>query len=54
MGLLSMRKKSKFQRLLNNLLQEIQLFAVQPHRKTLEDQFLEMTGGGQIAEAHTK
>ena len=34
--------------------QEIQLFAVQPHRKTLEDQFLEMTGGGQIAEAHTK
>lgn len=34
--------------------QELQLFAVQPHRKTLEDQFLEMTGGGQIAEAHTK
>jgi len=32
----------------------MQLFAVQPHRKTLEDQFLEMTGGGQIAEAHTK
>ncbi|MHA6259081.1 ABC transporter ATP-binding protein [Sporosarcina sp. CAU 1771] len=31
-----------------------QLFAVQPHRKTLEDEFLEMTGGGQIAEAHTK
>lgn len=34
--------------------QKLQLFAVQPHRKTLEDQFLEMTGGGQIAEAHTK
>ena len=34
--------------------EEIQLFAVNPHRKTLEDQFLEMTGGGQIAEAHTK
>lgn len=33
---------------------EQQLFAVQPHRKTLEDEFLEMTGGGQIAEAHTK
>ena len=33
---------------------EIQLFAVQPHQKTLEDQFLEMTGGGQIAEANTK
>lgn len=34
--------------------QEQQLFAVHPHRKTLEDEFLEMTGGGQIAEAHTK
>ena len=33
---------------------ELQVFAVQPQRKTLEDQFLEMTGGGQIAEAHTK
>ncbi len=33
---------------------EMQLFAIQPHRKSLEDQFLEMTGGGQIAEAHTK
>ncbi|WP_075619524.1 ABC transporter ATP-binding protein [Paenisporosarcina indica] len=32
----------------------IQVFAVQPYRKTLEDQFLEMTGGGQIAESHTK
>lgn len=32
----------------------ILLFAVNPHRKTLEDQFLEITGGGQIAEAHTK
>ena len=33
---------------------EQQLFAIQPYRKTLEDEFLEMTGGGQIAEAHTK
>ena len=33
---------------------EIQVFAVNPYRKTLEDQFLETTGGGQIAEAHTK
>ncbi|WP_107949098.1 ABC transporter ATP-binding protein [Lysinibacillus parviboronicapiens] len=32
----------------------IQLFAVQPHQKTLEDQFLEMTGGGQIVEANSK
>ena len=34
--------------------EEIQLFAVQPHQKTLEDQFLEMTGGGQIVEANSK
>ncbi|CAM3190187.1 ABC transporter ATP-binding protein [Filibacter tadaridae] len=34
--------------------QEMQVFTVQSHRKTLEDQFLEMTGGGQIAESHTK
>jgi ABC-2 type transport system ATP-binding protein len=33
---------------------EMQLFAIQPYRKSLEDQFLEMTGGGQIAEAHSK
>ena len=32
----------------------LQIFAVQPFRKTLEDQFLEMTGGGQIAESHKK
>lgn len=32
----------------------LQVFAVQPFRKTLEDQFLEMTGGGQIAESHKK
>ena len=32
----------------------LQVFAVQPYRKTLEDQFLEMTGGGQIAESHKK
>ncbi len=32
----------------------VDLYAVQPHRTTLEDQFLEMTGGGEIAQAHTK
>jgi len=32
--------------------ENIQVYAVQPYRKTLEDQFLEMTGGGQIAESH--
>lgn len=41
--------------LITQLVQEgIQLFAIQPHQKTLEDQFLEMTGGGQIAEANSK
>ncbi|RNF39208.1 ABC transporter ATP-binding protein [Planococcus salinus] len=30
------------------------IYAVQPYRATLEDQFLEMTGGGQIAQAHTE
>lgn len=30
----------------------VQLYTVQPHVKTLEDQFLEMTGGGAIAEVH--
>lgn len=32
----------------------ISIFAVQPFKATLEDQFLEMTGGGDIAQAHTK
>lgn len=32
----------------------ISIFSVQPFKATLEDQFLEMTGGGEIAQAHTK
>lgn len=32
----------------------VRIFAVQPYRETLESQFLEMTGGGEIAQAHTK
>ncbi|WP_342599489.1 ABC transporter ATP-binding protein [Psychrobacillus sp. FSL H8-0483] len=32
----------------------LQLFQINPHRKSLEDQFLELTGGGQIAESHKK
>ncbi|MCG7343442.1 ABC transporter ATP-binding protein [Sporosarcina sp. ACRSL] len=32
----------------------LEVYAVQPHKKTLEDEFLEMTGGGQIAEAYSK
>ncbi|TWT04223.1 ABC transporter ATP-binding protein [Planococcus sp. CPCC 101016] len=30
------------------------IFTVQPYRETLEAQFLEMTGGGEIAQAHTE
>lgn len=33
---------------------DINIFTAQPYRATLEDQFLEMTGGGEIAESHTK
>ncbi|MCG3087643.1 ABC transporter ATP-binding protein [Sporosarcina cyprini] len=32
----------------------LEIFAIQPHKRTLEDEFLEMTGGGQIAETLTK
>ncbi|HSJ36967.1 MAG TPA: ABC transporter ATP-binding protein [Planococcus sp. (in: firmicutes)] len=32
----------------------VSVFAIQPFKATLEDQFLEMTGGGDIAKAHTK
>ncbi|MFJ5768691.1 ABC transporter ATP-binding protein [Psychrobacillus sp. NPDC093180] len=34
--------------------QNILIYAVSHHRKTLEEQFLEMTGGGQIVESNTK
>lgn len=34
--------------------QNIAIYSIAKHRKTLEDEFLEMTGGGQIAESHTK
>ncbi len=33
---------------------EVSIFAIQPFQATLEDQFLELTGGGEIAQAHTK
>jgi ABC-2 type transport system ATP-binding protein len=32
----------------------VKIYAVQPYRTTLEDRFLEITGGGQIAQSHTK
>lgn len=48
-------KKEVIPKLISQFVHEgIQIFAVQPHQKTLEDQFLEMTGGGQIAEANSK
>lgn len=48
-------KKEDIPKLIMQFVNEgIQLFAIQPHQKTLEDQFLEMTGGGQIAEANSK
>ncbi|MFJ6208498.1 ABC transporter ATP-binding protein [Lysinibacillus sp. NPDC092081] len=48
-------KKEDIPKLITQFVNEgIQIFAVQPHHKTLEDQFLEMTGGGQIAEANSK
>lgn len=54
-GLLINAEKEQIPALIQKIVkEEIQLFTVQQHRVTLEDQFLEMTGGGQIAEAHTK
>jgi len=48
-------KKENIPKLITQFVNEdIQLFVVQPHQKTLEDQFLEMTGGGQIAESNSK
>lgn len=32
----------------------LQIYSITPNRKTLEDQFLEITGGGQIAESRAK
>ncbi|MFJ7736237.1 ABC transporter ATP-binding protein [Lysinibacillus sp. NPDC097287] len=54
-GVIAEVKKENIPDLISQLVQEnIQLFAIQPYQKTLEDQFLEMTGGGQIAEANSK
>ncbi|MFJ7951650.1 ABC transporter ATP-binding protein [Lysinibacillus sp. NPDC096418] len=54
-GVIAEVKKENIPALITQLVQEnIQVFAVQPYQKTLEDQFLEMTGGGQIAEANSK
>ena len=47
--------KEQIPQIINKFVESgIAVFAVQPKQQTLEDQFLEMTGGGQIAEADSK
>lgn len=54
-GVLIPLEKEEVPTFIQKLVEEdIQLYVVQPHLKTLEDQFLELTGGGQIAESHKK
>lgn len=54
-GLLVPLEKEEVPAFIQKLVEaDVQLYAVQPHLKTLEDQFLELTGGGQIAESHQK
>lgn len=54
-GLLIQLEKEEIPVFIQRFVEEdIQLYAVHPHKKTLEDQFLELTGGGQIAESHKK
>ena len=54
-GLLVNAEQHQIPGLIESFIAEgVQVFAVQPQRKTLEDEFLEMTGGGQIAEAYAK
>lgn len=54
-GFITKVEQEKVPELIRAMVAEnIQVYAVQPYRKTLEDQFLEMTGGGQIAESHKK
>ena len=48
-------EKQQIPQIINKFVESgIAVFAVQPKQQTLEDQFLEMTGGGQIAEADSK
>lgn len=54
-GFIAKVEQEKIPAIIQSMVAEnLQVFAVQPFRKTLEDQFLEMTGGGQIAESHKK
>ncbi|WP_432353577.1 ATP-binding cassette domain-containing protein [Sporosarcina sp. A2] len=54
-GFVIQAEKTQIPKLVQELLVAgIELYAIQPHRKTLEDQFLELTGGGQLAETNPK
>jgi len=54
-GFIAKVEQEQIPSIIKGLIDEnLQVFAVQPFRKTLEDQFLEMTGGGEIAESHKK
>jgi len=54
-GFITKIEQEKIPELIHSMVgANMQVYAVQPYRKTLEDQFLEMTGGGQIAESHKK
>lgn len=55
LGFIAKVKQDQIPKIIQSMVAaNLQIFAVQPFRKTLEDQFLEMTGGGQIAESHKK
>ena len=55
LGFIAKVEQTKIPSIIQSLVAaKLEVFAVQPFRKTLEDQFLEMTGGGQIAESHKK
>ena len=54
-GLLVSIEKDQVPVLMGELLANgVQVYEITPFKRTLEDQFLELTGGGQIAESHKK
>lgn len=54
-GLLINVEQSAVPKIVEQLVQQnMAIYAVSHHRKTLEEQFLEMTGGGQVVESNSK
>lgn len=54
-GWLIQAEKTKIPAIVQSLVaSDINIYEIKPYHKTLEDQFLEMTGGGQIAETNSK